>query len=76
MSMSTEIERLTATITDDQRQWCAQHTFREWPEWLIENGVITLYDAPTTEDWWRLFRVVYTDATGWPPPDASEVTLN
>ena len=67
---------LCANITEEQRDWCERYTFREWPEFLIERGVVTCDTTPTAQEWWHLMYRVYQDATGQEPPELSIVTRN
>jgi hypothetical protein len=74
--MKLNVTSLASSVSADQRDWCERYTFREWPEWLIQNGVVELDAIPTTQEWWRLFYAVYERATGREPPELTPVLLN
>lgn len=74
--MNLQLPVLCANIIEDQRDWCERYTFRDWPEWLVQNGVVELDEVPTTQQWWQLFYQVYEYATGQEPPELTRVSLN
>ncbi len=50
--------RLTANVSQDQRDWLETYTFREWPEYMLKKDVIVVDHPPSEQEWRRLIATI------------------